>query len=101
MAVTSVRLYPAALKKLLESESGAVGLNLLKRVNRVKNGARARCPVDTGNLRGSIASEIRQSSTGLVGRVGSNVPYAIYVHEGTKYQAAQPFLADALGDADL
>lgn len=85
----------------MASETGAVGLNLVKRVNRVKNGARARCPVDTGNLRGSITSEIRQTSSGLIGRVGTNVPYAIYVHEGTKYQAAQPFLRDALKDADL
>ena len=99
--MTSVRLYPAALQKLLESESGAVGLNLVKRVNRVKNGARSRCPVDTGNLRGSITSGIRQTGSGLIGRVGTNVPYAIYVHEGTKYQAAQPFLRDALKDADL
>ena len=42
-----------------------------------------RTPVDTGYLRSSIGGEGGFSEVrGLVGEVGTNVEYAIYVHEG-------------------
>jgi len=40
--------------------------------------AKAGCPVDEGNLRDSLESEIR----GDTGRVGTNLNYGIYVEEG-------------------
>lgn len=53
--------------------------------------------VDTGTLRRSITHQVTQFS--LVrseGVVGLNLFYAIYVHEGTIYVEARPFLVDAL-----
>lgn len=49
------------------------------------------CPVDTGNLRASIHTEIEP----LKGEVGTNVEYATYVECGTRYQDAQPYLEPA------
>jgi HK97 gp10 family phage protein len=84
----------------------------------VESSAKEKCPSDTGLLRDSIISEV----DGKEGRVGTNLYYAPYVHQGTgiyavngdgrtdvpwKYkddegnwhttegQQPQPFLADA------
>lgn len=46
----------------------------------VERAAKEKCPVgDTGNLRGSITSEWNDEE----GRVGTNLFYAPYVHQGT------------------
>lgn len=68
-------------------------------------------PIDTGRMKNSITHKLVSFSyTKIEGKVGTNVYYAIYVHEGTKhmsYAAAKagsivfnmgkrPFLTDAL-----
>lgn len=54
--------------------------------------ARIACPVDTGRLRDSIEHEVQGDAV----RVGTNVEYAVYVEEGTRYMNAEPFLRPAL-----
>ena len=81
---------------LLASPNGDTARYLVRKAYQVQNKARANCPVDTGNLRGSITHEIAQDGEGLSARVGTNVPYAVYVHEGTSRMAGRPFLRDAL-----
>lgn len=49
------------------------------------------CPVDTGRLKGSIASTV----DGDMAVCGTNVEYAMYVEMGTSKAAAQPFLRPA------
>jgi hypothetical protein len=49
-----------------------------KLVGEVRADAKALCPVDTGDLRDSIDSEI----LGETARVGSDLDYALYVEEG-------------------
>jgi HK97 gp10 family phage protein len=67
--------------------------DMLRRLaEAVKSDAKAGCPVDTGKLRESIDSEVE----GDTARIGSNVPYAGYVEEGTRKMAAQPYLRPAL-----
>lgn len=52
-------------------------------------------PVLTGQLRGSIG--VSSLIGGLTGHmVSTNKNYAIYVHEGTKYMRARPFLREGL-----
>jgi HK97 gp10 family phage protein len=101
MADFSFELNRAETQRLLVSQSGPVGKYLARTAQNVVNVARARCPVDTGNLRGSITYEIRREAGSLTARVGTNVPYAIYVHEGTRYKAGRPFLAEALRSVNL
>lgn len=59
---------------------------ITKAMNRsvlsVERSAKQVVPVDTGTLRRSITHEVRPSPGMVVGRVGSNVPYARYVEEG-------------------
>jgi HK97 gp10 family phage protein len=59
---------------------------------RVTRGAKKRSPVDTGRLRASIYPTIADKAA----VISPQVEYAIYVHEGTRYQRAQPFLSNAL-----
>lgn len=55
--------------------------------------AKKLCPVDTGNLRNSIAHEMRGENTVAV---GTNVHYAPYVELGTRKMRAQPYLRPAV-----
>ncbi len=49
----------------------------------VESQAKQDCPVDMGVLRASITSETEVTSSEIVGRIGSNLEYAPYVHNGT------------------
>lgn len=61
-----------------------------------ENYAAKRCPVDTGNLRGSIAHEVDAGGNAVY--IGTNVEYAPYVELGTSHQRAQPFLRPAASE---
>jgi hypothetical protein len=98
-ASVGVRLDAAQLRAQITGPNGAVARDLQIRANRVLNKARYLCPVDTGNLRGSLTVEIQVVGQGLVARVGTNVPYAIYVHEGARGRMPVRFLAEALDAA--
>ena len=50
---------------------------------KVVNEAKTRAPVDTGRLRSSIAYTVHVEPTAVRLRVGSQMPYARYVDEGT------------------
>lgn len=51
--------------------------------------AKKNCPVDQGFLRASITSEAEISSDEITGRIGSNLEYAPYVHNGTGIYAKE------------
>lgn len=58
--------------------------------------AKLQCPVDTGRLRNSITYAIASSEKSVY--VGTNVEYALSVHEGTgsnRKAGPRPFLKDA------
>lgn len=75
--------------------SGPVYQSMLRLGNRVLTNARGRCPVDTGYLRSTIAMvDLDANSAAL--SVTAEANYARFVHDGTRYMAARPFLADAL-----
>jgi phage gpG-like protein len=84
----------------MKSNLGAVDAAIsgaLKRKNEaaattVEGNVKRRTPVDTGRLRGSITHDSDES--GFV--VGTNVTYANFVHNGTRYIKPNPFLVDGL-----
>jgi len=56
-------------------------------------------PVDTGRLRGSI--HISPASIGgLEAIIATGTEYAIYVHEGTKFMRARPFMERSIPFAE-
>lgn len=73
----------SALRELFGAENGPVALDIRLRGNAVMRQAKRLCPADTGALRDSIMLEMRKEDGLPVAVIGSNVEYAIYVHEGT------------------
>jgi hypothetical protein len=92
VASVSVRLNQRAIQDQLTGQNGAIARDLLRRGQRVQNKARRLAPVDRGRLRGSITTEVRGSGRGLEVRVGSNLDYAVYVHEGTGIYAGRGYI---------
>lgn len=98
------------LRSLLVSPDGPVGRDLARRAVRVETAAKGKCPVDTGRLRSSIRwafgseaaviSVVVATTTGAHVTIGSDVEYAGYVEQGTRYMDARPFLFPALDAAD-
>lgn len=80
---TKVIYNSAELKALMASQNGPVWRDLNRRADRVLNKARRLCPVDQGQLKKSLTKEMALVNGVPVARVGTNVKYAIYVHEGT------------------
>lgn len=78
---------------------GAMARDLWRRGNRVVTQAKRDCPVDTGRLRSSIDINLVNRNGSVVIRVGSDVQYARYVNDGTRYMAGRPFLTNALDAA--
>lgn len=76
---------------LLDNVDQVVSRQVAKTAYKIEREAKQRCPVDTGRLRGSITTNIKDTEA----EVGSNVEYAKFVELGTSYQAAQPFLIPA------
>lgn len=92
----ALRWFAAEEHRLLRSAEGPVGKMLARVAVKVESAAKARCPVDTGRLRSSITWRIEVDSKGVVAIVGTNVEYAFFVHEGTRYMAGRPFLHEGL-----
>lgn len=68
-----------------------VQAELTKTAYKIEANAKRNCPIDTGNLRRSITTDIGDMEVD----VGSNCEYASYVHDGTYKMAARPFLEEA------
>ena len=56
--------------------------------------------VDTGALFDSIEGDVQRQSQNLYTiTVGTNRPYAVYVHNGTRYLKARRFITDGINKA--
>lgn len=80
MASAHVAVSSAEVARLASSDAA---LRILRRTAEdVRTAAVRRCPVDTGDLRASLAVEMVVGGARPVARVGSRLAYALYVHEG-------------------
>jgi hypothetical protein len=82
------RVNHAALQQIIRGPNGAVAKDMLKRLVRVESAAKKnldRPPrrINTGHLRASLTRELTLGPHGWIGRVGTNVSYARWVHDGT------------------
>ena len=82
--------------QVVDGIDSAIGAALEKIGLLAENYAERKCPVDTGNLRGSIAHEVDTADNAVY--IGTNVEYAPYVELGTSRQEAQPFLRPAASE---
>ncbi len=90
MAEATLVLNTAQIQEVLTSPSGPVGLDLLRRGQRVTDQAKVNASgrpgpnVQTGRLRSSIGPpRLVGGGTGLYCIVGTSVHYAVYVERGT------------------
>lgn len=82
--------------QVIDGIGSAIGVALEKIGLLAEGYAAEKCPVDTGNLRGSIAYEVDTADDAVY--IGTNVEYAPYVELGTSHQKAQPFLRPAASE---
>lgn len=61
-------------------------------VLQIGRDSRAGTPIDTGRLRSSTY----ESFGNLMGEVGTKTNYDIFVHEGTRFMKARPYLRKAV-----
>lgn len=86
-----VHLNGAALNSVLKGEHGEVSTHTIERATRVQSEARIRCPVHTGKLRDSnVKRTIREPDGMLAVLVGSALPYAETVHNGSPAHWIRP-----------
>lgn len=99
MAVT-LKLYEAAMIRLLSGPNGEVARDLLKRGKRVESAAKVIATgapkVQTGRYRASIASRLGADGRSLYVEVGSNVDYALILDEGSPPHEIRPRTKKAL-----
>lgn len=85
-------------EQVVDGIDSAIGVALEKIGLLAENYAVKKCPVDSGNLQGSITHEVDVDDNAVY--VGTNVEYALYVELGTSRQKAQPFLRPAASKHD-
>lgn len=78
-----IRFNRRELMRMTEEHVEELTADVLRR-------ARITCPLDTGELRASLESDVRSSGTEVVGTVGTRLEYAAYVHEGRGPVRARP-----------
>ncbi|HDQ07157.1 MAG TPA: HK97 gp10 family phage protein [Candidatus Bathyarchaeota archaeon] len=93
--VTGAEEFKAAMERLDSGLQRQVHEWLANWAADVKESARQRVPVKTGQLRNSIYSEISE----WVAEVGAEATYAMFVELGTRYMRARPFLFPAVQEA--
>lgn len=90
--ITNLPQIKAAFKRAPLLMSKNLNLAIRKSVLSIGRDSRINTPVLTGRLRASH----RESFSNLRGEVGPSTNYAIFVHEGTRYMKARPFLRTAV-----
>lgn len=96
MAGVSIRWNAAEEQRLLRSVSGPTGKYLARIAALIETAAKGFTPVDTGRLRSSITWVVLVDAKGLVAVISTNVVYAIWVHNGTRYVTGRPFLVNGM-----
>lgn len=96
MATDGVTVNEDNTEQAVDGIDSAIGVALEEIGLSAEKYAAKKCPVDTGNLRGSITHEVDAGDNAVY--IGTNVEYAPYVELGTSRQKAQPFLRPAASE---
>lgn len=90
--VADVKLIDNSLK-IKEASKSAIAKALAEIGGECETYAKKDCPVDTGNLRNSIAFQVEMSENAVY--VGARTNYAAYVELGTVKMKARPYIRPA------
>jgi len=99
--MANVRVNPMIAARTKRQLQDSLARDMLRRGLRVETAAKRRIShsprrIDTGRLRASINTQIFRRNGVPGARIGTNVEYALYVHNGTRHMQANPYLTDAL-----
>lgn len=83
MASFDVKLDTNGLKAMFSATNGPVWRDVTTRARWVQQEARRKAPTDTGTLKRSIIVEVGLVGDVPVAAIGTNLSYALWVHEGT------------------
>ena len=78
-----VHIHQQEVNDFLSGPSGPVVRAVTAVGQQVLNEAMRRCPVDEGRLRASHDLAVQVDGTRVTARVGTDLDYAMYVHECT------------------
>lgn len=86
MKVTNVRFVQnrAGMDWTLKNPDGTVGRHMKKISRKIVFAAKAQAGMRTGLLKFSIHGTQERTTTGQLVRIGSNLPYALVHHEGSR-----------------
>jgi HK97 gp10 family phage protein len=88
---SAIRQLQADLGKLSARAVPTASRAVAKTAHDIEADAKGLAPVDTGNLRNSISSDIGVLSA----EIGPTAEYGLYVEEGTSRMAPQPYMGPA------
>jgi HK97 gp10 family phage protein len=89
--VSELRKLSADLGKAGPKATALASVAVRKTALDIEADAKTLAPVDTGNLRNSIGSDIQELSA----EVGPTASYSAYLEYGTSKMSAQPFMGPA------
>lgn len=92
ITITNIAAIRHAFNKAPAIMTKELNKAITRAVVGVERTSRLNTPVDTGRLRSSTYSRIRN----LYGEVGTNTQYDIFVHEGTRFMRSRPYLRRAV-----
>lgn len=92
ITITNLPEIKAAFRKAPSLMKNELNTAIKKTVLTIQASSMRNTPVRTGRLRGSTSSEFAD----LKGQVGTHTNYDVYVHNGTRYMKARPYLKDAV-----
>lgn len=81
--IVKININQTNIRKMFANPKGPVARGILRMAKKVERQAKRLAPVDKGQLRASITSNIAYRAGLPIGRVGTNVKHAIWVHNGT------------------
>ena len=91
----TMKVNTRVLDRVFKDTKGDVGIELYKRARRMARHAKNQAPIGTGPTAGRLKRSIKvyrhqRYTKGQTIRVGTSVPYAMYVHEGTRPHMIYP-----------
>ena len=92
MARIVMNLRTGEINAMLRGQGGEVVRDLQRRGNAVLSRARQLAPVRTGALRGSLNMQIITIGQNPAVQIGTNLRYAMWVHEGTGIYAGRGYI---------
>lgn len=76
----------------------SVAEEIIKTAYKIERDAKLTVPVDTGDLRKSIETDIQGVGSSTSAEIGTDLPYSEHVEFGTSRQYAQPYLIPSFDD---